>query len=206
MGDTDPNSRGLDSSINNVFQANKDGNNGIGTQPSVASCNDPRLISDDGICGNCLAENALEDSICCLECELTFHACCFDVKKETSRRVYRPDNACSKTFLDSLKQLTDSKKKNKRFGNFLYVCDPCMTTREHKKASNLKSHVQTLETKMTSMENDIATIKNLLENASNTLSPASSTGSAEKLSPPLPHAAKIIHGTTVKESKTCFIQ
>ena len=35
----------------------------------------------------------------------------------------------------------------KRKGNFVFICDPCMTNRENSEAADTKSHVKSLESK-----------------------------------------------------------
>ena len=136
----------------------------------------PRLISKDGSCGNCKAENISDDAVCCLFCKNSFHALCFGTKD--NRKEYYPDNACTRSFLVGFNQNVTNKSKSKRFGSFVFVCDPCLTSHEQKHASDVKSHVYSLESKMNSMEADISTIKNLLVNSNNS---SDSAGTADKL-------------------------
>ena len=50
-----------------------------------------------------------------------------------------------------------------RFGNFVFVCDECITKHEENKASNVDMHVSTLNKRVTSMESSLSEIKALLE-------------------------------------------
>ena len=161
MVDSDPNSRGLGSSNYNVLQdipKNGDDNGKLETQSPF-----PRLVTPDGKCSTCLAENVHGEMVCCLLCEKNFHALCFELKD--SRKVYNCDNACSPTLLKNINQLTASKKKSVRFGNFVFVCDSCLTNREQNKAAEVTTHVHLLQQKMSSMESDIAVIKDLLKSS-----------------------------------------
>ena len=98
--------------------------------------------------------------VCCLLCENDFHALCFEMKE--NKKVYHRDNTCSATVLKSINQLTASKKSKNLFGNFVFVCDSCLTIREHNKAAEVTSQVHILKQKMSSMESDITAIKELL--------------------------------------------
>ena len=163
MNDPDPNSRGPESS-NNVLQENNDNDNDnvskqdLQDRPPSPATKVSRLISAEGVCGNCAAEDAQDGSVCCLLCKNTFHALCYD----TNTNTYHSDNTCSKTTLTQVNTTAVSKKKIKRFGSFEFVCDVCITKLEQKQAADVKSHVHALETKMSSVETELATIKELL--------------------------------------------
>ena len=82
-----------------------------------------------------------------------FHALCKDTKGE-----YLPDNPCTKTFLDTfIKRNEKSGANSKHTGSFIFMCDFCLTNDENDKASDLKSHVKSLESEVASMKSDICT-------------------------------------------------
>ena len=122
----------------------------------------PRLLTREGYCSNCEAENVTDDVVCCLFCKNSFHAMCFTLRD--NRKDYCNDNACTRSFLTGFQQNVTNKTKSKRFGSFVFVCDSCLTSHEQKHASNVKSHVHCLENKMSAMESDITAIKNMLMN------------------------------------------
>ena len=156
-GISDLSSRGPEFS-NNVFQERKDHEHDNGNDMRTRS---PRLLSDKRICGNCSVKSTPEDSVCCLLCDNSFHALCYELKD--NKKVYHNDNACTQTFFTLFQKACSTKKNStSRFGNFVFVCDPCLTAREQRNATNVNAHVHSLEQKMSSMETDISTIKELL--------------------------------------------
>ena len=174
------NSGGLDSSNYVQLQDGKDANGNVnGTNNSRLQLpKDPRLLSDEGNCPNCPAENATENSVCCLFCGRCFHATCIKASS-TSRKDFLADNPCSKTFFDQFKANVQGKSKSKRPGNFVFVCDPCLTHHEHRNASDIRSHVCSLEKKVEVMESTLTEIKSLLV-AKNTDSTAIQSGPNSK--------------------------
>ena len=158
-----PTAQGGEDSQINVFQAQNDkaddnghDNYDLRSEPPP----EPKLCPD-GKCSRCAAEDASDDSVSCLFCGLLFHMLCFNVTKELpSKRTYFKDNACTKTFYTEYKKIIDAKKR--RVGNFLFVCDSCLTDQEQRNASDVKCHVQTLERKVDVMEASLREIKDLL--------------------------------------------
>jgi len=152
---SDQNSRGLDSSIC-PFQDDNGKRNDIESQPP--SQVNARRISSAGVCEFCAMDNALDDSVCCLFCRNHFHVICSFLDNAGAKK-YFADNPCNKTFFTHFKNIDPSK----RFGNFVFVCDKCITKHEEGKASDVQTHVQTLNDRVTSMEGSLSEIKALLE-------------------------------------------
>ena len=179
-------SGGLDSSNYVQLQdSNSENDNVNGTINSrLQFPTDPRLLSDKGECQNCPAENAMENSVCCLFCGRRFHATCIK-QSSTSGKDFLADNPCSKTFFDLFKANVLGKSKNKRPGNFAFACDPCMTDYEHRNASDIRSHVCSLERKIEVLESTLNEIKGLLvaKNADSTAIPSESNSRATNESP-----------------------
>ena len=122
-----------------------------------------RCINENDKCPNCEDDCPHDTSLQCFKCEKVFHALCKDDKGE-----WLSDNPCTKTFFDSfIKRYEKSGINSKRLGNFIFMCDFCITTDENNRAADLKSHVKSLENEVTSMKSDIATIKNILVNPPN---------------------------------------
>lgn len=126
-----------------------------------------RLIVN-GKCSSCDNDSASEQSVCCLLCNMQFHVLC----KDHQGKVLS-DNICSASYYKQY--VPRSVNIGKRLGNFVFVCDPCLTKHEQKVASDTKSHVKSLERKIDSLESDIADIKSILVN--NNHSPSSTVTS-----------------------------
>ena len=122
-----------------------------------------RKISEDGICGNCSAENASDDSVCCLFCKTSFHALCFAVKE--NKKEFFQDNSCTRSFLNGLNQGMVNKSKNKRFGSFVFVCDFCLTKHENNVKCKTNDRVSILDNRVTNLADDVTEIKKLLKEA-----------------------------------------
>ena len=117
------NSGGLDSSNYVQLQDGKDANGNINdtNNSRLQLPKDRRLLTDEGNCQNCPAENATENSVCCLFCGRRFHATCIKASN-TSRKDFLADNPCSKTFFDQFKANVEGKTKiNAWVTLFLYV-------------------------------------------------------------------------------------
>ena len=171
----------IDKDNDNDHDNGNEKDNDKSVSPPCVVVNDPRMLDADGICRNCSSDTNGE-VVCCYECKGNFHATCYEVKN--SRRVYFTDNVCSLSFLKSFNTNTESKQKSKRSGNFLFHCDSCVTLENLRNAADLKTHVHTLETKMSKLDADIDTIKNLLLNPA-TLHGLSMTAGNSSTSPTL---------------------
>lgn len=146
-----------------MFQAVGDINDN--DQASTATVSDPRKLSDDGVCGNCNAQNAHDDSVCCLLCKNDFHALCFTVKE--NKKDFFHDNACTRSFLNGFNQSIVNKSKNRRFGSFVFVCDLCLTKHENSATCNTNDRVNILDNRVTNLAEDVTEIKRLLKEAVN---------------------------------------
>ena len=204
MADHDQNSGGLDSS-NNVLQGQHDSNGNdndsdVSASPPCFVVNDPRMLDADGICRNCSFDTKGE-VVCCYECKSNFHATCYEMKG--GKRVYFSDNVCSFSFLKSFITNTESKQKSKRSGNFMFHCDSCVTLENLRSAADLKTHVHTLETKMSKLDADIFTIKNLLLNPAtfHGLSMAAGSSTSPTISPVNSIPDNVVHN--VPENPWC---
>lgn len=184
----------------------KGSHKGASASSTVGAAPPPRLISSDSSdCSNCDGKKIPSDElVCCFVCQQSFHALCFVLNANDTRKTYLKDNTCSQTCLKHFKQAQAAKNSSKHFGSFVFVCDICLTTKEQEKAKDVISHVSNLEQKILSMESDLTTIKNLLcENKSNALvatpqviqpeNPWCDTERVKKLRHP---ATMIIHDTS----------
>ena len=122
-----------------------------------------RMLSQEGVCGNCHAENAGDDSVCCLFCRVSFHALCFTIKE--NKREFFQDNACTRSFLNGFNQSITNKSKSKRFGSFVFVCDMCLTKHENNTACKTNDRVNILDNKVSNLADDVTEIKKLLKAA-----------------------------------------
>ena len=82
-------------------------------------------INSDGICVSCLDAHADQTSLKCFFCKLLFHATCTTATGKGKKSG--TDVICTKSFYDAYEIAINSETARKRCGNFLFVCDGCMT-------------------------------------------------------------------------------
>ena len=137
--------------------------------------NTQRYIDENDTCLTCDKKTnegpgPTADTVCCLFCDYKFHALCTDSENKTLS-----DNICTKTFFEAFETRKSTTGVNgKRKGNFVFICDPCMTNRENSEAADTKSHVKSLESKMENLESDISEIKSILLLRSHAQTPTTS--------------------------------
>ena len=137
--------------------------------------NTQRYIDENDTCLTCDKKTnegpgPTADTVCCLFCDYKFHALCTDSENKTLS-----DNICTKTFFEAFETRKSTTGVNgKRKGNFVFICDPCMTNRENSEAADTKSHVKSLESKMENLESDISEIKSILLQRSHAQTPTTS--------------------------------
>ena len=129
------------------------------TNPPGGTATIPNRLVTNGVCSTCNSSDAHQKTVWCLLCNANFHAIC-KINDTTL-----PDNICTESFYKSFCTVTSKAGVNaKRTGNFVFVCDTCLTKHEQGVAADTKSHVKCLETKIDSLESDITVIKNILLN------------------------------------------
>ena len=110
-------------------------------------------VSPDGKCNKCLKKVNGND-VKCFICKLRFHAtgCSNDI------------DICNVSFLSLFKPFSEKTgaKYAARPGNFLYICDPCMTSSEIKMASSNEDKVDVLQSKVDRLEHGLNDIKEML--------------------------------------------
>ena len=129
-------------------------------------------VLSDGICNKC-SKKVNGNDVCCIICKTKFHAagCSNDI------------DICTHSFLNQFKPHVDkvTPKYAARPGNFMFMCDSCMTEFEIKMASKEQSKVDDLEKKVDKLESGLSEIKELLlsnRNQSNT-APSDTEGNAQ---------------------------
>ena len=85
----------------------------------------PYEVTSSGSCSTCNTQAHESEILKCRECQTNFHVICGDDAPY-----------CCRTFLSNFKKL--------RVSNFLFVCDSCVTRREHNQASDLKDQISEL--------------------------------------------------------------
>ena len=117
-------------------------------------------VSSDGTCNKC-SKKVYGNDLSCFKCKKRFHAtgCSNDI------------DICHNTFLTMFKPFCEKTgvKYAARPGNFLFICDPCMTTSEIDMASNSDDKVDMLKTKVEKLESGLDEIKQLLLDGQNTV-------------------------------------
>ena len=114
---------------------------------------DLNTVSSNGNCNKCL-KKVNNNDVSCFICKEKFHAveCLMDI------------DICTQSFLNQFKPHVDkvTPKYAARPGNFMFMCDPCMTEFEIKMASKEQGKVDDLEKKVDKLENGLSEIKELL--------------------------------------------
>ena len=125
-----------------------------------------RVILDNGTCSTCKDDDATSSAVCCFHCNRNFHAICKD--PDNNNGVNLDNNICTKTFYTTFITRTT---QSERSGNFWFRCNSCATTYEQDQASDTRTQVKSLESKIGNLESDISDIKDILLSKTNTLSP-----------------------------------
>ena len=112
-------------------------------------------VAPDGTCNTCL-KKVNNSYVTCMICKVKFHGtgCSNDI------------DICTKSFMDLYKPHAEKStpKYAARPGNFLFMCDPCMTTYEIQSAAKEQTKVDALESKVDKLESGLKDIKELLMN------------------------------------------
>ena len=114
---------------------------------------DLNTVSSNGTCNKCL-KKVNNNDISCFICKERFHAvgCSMDI------------DICTQSFMNQFRPHVDkvSAKYAARPGNFLFMCNPCMTSFEVKNTSKNQNKVDALEEKVDKLESGLRDIKQLL--------------------------------------------
>lgn len=124
-------------------------------------CKQFGLIDINGICTTCEDADAKDHVLCCfLGCGNLFHGVCRDAKGDKKKN----ETISTRSFFNSFEAQTNNKS---RPGNFVFICDFCMTKHEHEMASTEETKVDTLNKRVNNLSHTIDEIKSLLNTAIN---------------------------------------
>ena len=101
-----------------------------------------RQIDAKEMCSSCNAKIHEADTIQCYDCKTMYHAVCTE-----GNTPY----CTNKSFLSSFKKI--------KTGNFLFVCDLCLTKKENKEASTINDQISTLTETVSSLVREFSTFK-----------------------------------------------
>jgi hypothetical protein len=119
------------------------------------------LIDQGGICSSCDDTRAQLTSFKCFFCKLLYHATCTTVKGfKTGKEII-----CTSSFYTNFEAATNSEIAKTRRGNFVFICNFCMTKHEHREAATAETKVDTLNKRVDSLSDTVNEIKALLETA-----------------------------------------
>jgi hypothetical protein len=108
----------------------------------------------DGICNQC-GSDKISETVSCMLCCKPFHMTnCGDEED----KFYLPTSSLSQFE----KAINKVGKFSKRPGCFRFVCDPCMTDYEVKRACKTNDNIQILDSKVNNLARDMVEIKQLL--------------------------------------------
>ena len=144
----------------------------------LSSSNVSQYASIDlsGTCTSCNDASALKTALFCLMCSKKFHAVCTNVDGDKSGN----EVICARTFYSSFMKASSTGVYSKRFGNFVFICDCCMTSYEHNKTATNEDKIDKVETRVNDLSQNVDEIKSMLINltsrtAENSPIPASNT-------------------------------
>ena len=122
----------------------------------MANASDPPtgLLAADGKCSTC-EKSALNTCVTCFLCLKKFHAYgCSDPSS----------TICNQTFLNSFKPLNEKTGVNSsRPGNFLFVCDFCMTDFEQKRSMMLSDKFSCLQNQINKVDERMSEVVKLIQ-------------------------------------------
>ena len=127
--------------------------------PSTSSNSMSRyaLIDSSGICSSCHDASALKTALFCLMCNNKFHAVCTNADGDKSGN----EVICARTFYGSFIKASTGVYSN-RPGNFVFICDCCMTSFEHKKTATTEDKIDKVESRVDNLSQSVDEIKSLL--------------------------------------------
>ena len=132
--------------------------------PPENTCKQLGVLDNSGICTSCEDAEAHQCVLkCFLGCGNLFHAVCRDAKHDRSGN----NTITTRSFFSAFERTVNSDIYKTRPGNFVFVCDFCMTKHEHEKASTEETKVDILNNRVNNLSNTVNEIKSLLNTAIN---------------------------------------
>ena len=125
----------------------------------VSNTSQYALIDHSGICSNCNDACAMKTSLTCLLCSQKFHAVCTNVDGDKSGN----EVICARTFYGSFMKASTG-VYSQRPGNFVFICDCCMTTFEHDKTVKSEDKIDKVESRVNDLSQNVDEIKSILLN------------------------------------------
>ena len=99
-------------------------------------------VDNSGTCSTCQNDTNEAEVLQCYDCKTFFHGVCNN-----------QGPFCNKTFLASFKKV-----KN---GNFIFVCDICITKRENQESSNIKDQIKALADTVDTLTSEFKSFKSV---------------------------------------------
>ena len=128
--------------------------------PPLEDSNQYAYIDGSGTCTSCHDTTAKLSKLTCLFCQLNFHSTCKDATKgdKTGKQVI-----CTSSFYKTFNTVTSGQGVNsERHGNFVFVCDSCMTTFEQDRASTSESKVDVIDRRVDNLAQSVEEMKSML--------------------------------------------
>ena len=101
-------------------------------------------LDSNGTCSTCKAIAKEQDIVECLDCRTKFHADCDNTRPFCSNRA----------FLDTHIRMSRSSTNN-----FPFMCDHCLTRREHNEASSLKEQLEAVVQSVATLTKEVKELK-----------------------------------------------
>ena len=128
------------------------------TQQSINDVNKFAVIDKSGICSSCEDADAHSSAISCFICCEDFHGVCRDAIGDKTG-----DNTiCTRSFFSTYDRTVKSDKYKNRPGNFVFVCDVCMTQHEQKKTVKQENKIDIIDKRVDKLTEGMDEMKNLL--------------------------------------------
>ena len=116
------------------------------------------LISDSGICITCEDADAHKCTLTCFMCSKLFHAVCTTAQGDKSGN----DTITTRSFFKNFDKMIESDKYRSRPGNFVFICDICMTNHEKSITIRDDNKIDKIDKRVDKLSSSMDEMKKLL--------------------------------------------
>lgn len=155
------------------------------------------LVGESGICTSCEDADAHKCTLTCFMCSRSFHSVCTTAQGDKSGN----DTITTRSFFKSFDKMIESDKYRSRPGNFVFICDPCMTNHEKSKTINDENKIDKIDKRVDKLSSSMEEMKNLLTQVIKCSTETSACKSAgTRNQPPQITFAEVVNTSKLKPS------
>lgn len=140
---------------------------------SVSDISQFALVNDSGICTSCEDADAHNSTLTCFMCCKSFHAVCTTAQGDKTGN----DTITTRSFFRTFDKMIESDRYRSRPGNFVFICDTCMTNHEKSKAISDDNKIDKIDKRVDNLSSSMDEMKSLLMQVIN--SPAQTSSSID---------------------------